>query len=188
MAALSDLERRLVETAVAGETLDLRAAAERGLRAGVVRDVLLGEHGPVDARGLQVRGAALLGTLIAAQRADLDGMQTRVRLRLRGCALPGLVLRGGSLPLLDLGGCTVGGLLADDAVVDGSVLLWRGFRCNGLVSFVGARIGGKLDLSGGGAGRRGRSRAGRRPDHARRRPAARRRGRHRRGAPSVRSS
>ena len=77
MAALSDLERRLVETAVAGETLDLRAAAERELRAGVVRDVLLGEHGPVDARGLQVRGAALLGTL------DLDGMQTRFG---SGCA------------------------------------------------------------------------------------------------------
>ncbi len=100
--------------------------------------------------GLQVRGAALVGTL------DLDGLQTRVRLRLRDCALPGLVLRGASLPLLDLGGCTVGGLLADDAVVDGSVLLWRGFTCHGLVSLVGARIGGKLDLSGavlaGGAG------------------------------------
>jgi hypothetical protein len=150
MAALTDLERRLTEAAVAGETLDLRAAAERELRAGVVRDVLLGEHGPVDARGLQVRGAALAGTL------DLDGMQTRVRLRLRDCTLPGLVLRGASLPLLDLGGCTVGGLLADDAVVDGSVLLWRGFTCTGLVSFVGARIGGKLDLSravlAGGAG------------------------------------
>jgi hypothetical protein len=73
---------------VAGETLDLRAAADRELRAGVVRDVLLDEHGPVDARGLQVRGAALVGTL------DLDGLQTRVRLRLRDCALPGLVLRG----------------------------------------------------------------------------------------------
>lgn len=142
MAALTDLERRLVETAVAGQTLDLRAAPERELRAGLVRDVLLGEHGPVDARGLQVRGAALVGPL------DLDGLQTRVRLRLRECTLPGLVLRGATLPLLDLGGCTVGGLLADDAAVDGSVLLWRGFSCQGLVSFVGARIGGKLDLSG----------------------------------------
>ena len=142
MAALTDLERRLVETAVAGQTLDLRAAPERELRAGLVRDVLLGGHGPVDARGLQVRGAALVGPL------DLDGLQTRVRLRLRECTLPGLVLRGATLPLLDLGGCTVGGLLADDAAVDGSVLLWRGFSCQGLVSFVGARIGGKLDLSG----------------------------------------
>jgi hypothetical protein len=83
-----------------------------------------------------------------------------------------------ALPLLDLGGCTVGGLLADDAVVDGSVLLWRGFSCQGWSSFVGARIGGKLDLSGRGAGRRRRRGAGRGPDHARRRPAARRRGRH----------
>ena len=77
MPVLTDLERLLVEAATAGETLDLRTAADRELRAGVVRDVLLGEHGPVDARGLQVRGAVLDG------RLDLDGMQTRVRLRLR---------------------------------------------------------------------------------------------------------
>jgi hypothetical protein len=141
MAALTDLERRLVEAATVGRALDLRGAEARTLRAGIVRDVLLGQHGPVDARGLQVRGAALDDTL------DLDGLQTQVRLRLRDCALPGLLLRGASLPLLDLGGCTVGGLLADDAVVGGSVLLWRGFSCGGLVSFVGARIGGKLDLS-----------------------------------------
>ena len=77
MPVLTDLERLLVEAATAGETLDLRTAADRELRAGVVRDVLLGEHGPVDARGLQVRSAVLDGTL------DLDGLQTRVRLRLR---------------------------------------------------------------------------------------------------------
>ena len=151
MAALSDLERRLVETAVAGETLDLRAAAERELRAGVVRDVLLGEHGPV--RRARAAGARRGAGRHARPRRPADpGPAPAARLRAarpRRCA-------GASLPLLDLGGCTVGGLLADDAVVDGSVLLWRGFSCHGLVSFVGARIGGKLDLSGavlaGGAG------------------------------------
>lgn len=141
MAALTGTERGLVEAAASGEQLDLRAAADAAVRAAVVRDVLLGVHGPVDARGLQLRGAALAGTL------DLDGLRTGVRVRLRGCQLGGLVLRGATLPLLDLGGCTVGGLLADDVVIDGSVLLWRGFTCAGLVSFVGARIGGKLDLS-----------------------------------------
>ena len=35
-------------------------AVATGLGGGLVRDVLLGEHGPVDARGLQVRGAAHL--------------------------------------------------------------------------------------------------------------------------------
>ncbi|HEV7656630.1 MAG TPA: hypothetical protein VGP36_18100 [Mycobacteriales bacterium] len=142
MVALSAVERRLVDAVTAGEQLDLRTAEEREIRAGLVRDVLLGAHGRVDARGLQLRGATLTGTL------DLDGLHTTARVRLRDCVLPtGAVLRGAALPMLDLGGCTVSGLLADDLVVDGSVLLWRGFTANGLVSFVGARIGGKLDLT-----------------------------------------
>jgi hypothetical protein len=142
VSELSAAERRLVAAVTAGEQLDLRPAADTTVRAGLLRDVLLGGHGPVDARGLQLRGAVLDGTL------DLDGLRTGVRLRLRGCRLPGVLLRGATLPLLDLGGCTVGGLLGDDAVIDGSVLLWRGFTCTGLVSLVGARIGGKLDLTG----------------------------------------
>jgi hypothetical protein len=138
---LSAVERRLVAAVGAGEQLDLRTAEEREIRAGVIRDLLLGTAGPVDPRGVQLRGATLAGPL------DLDGLRTRARLRLRDCVLSGVLLRGATLPMLDLGGCTVGGLLADDAVVDGSVLLWRGFSCTGLVSLVGARIGGKLDLS-----------------------------------------
>jgi hypothetical protein len=92
MAAPSDLERRLFEAAVAGETLDLRAGVERELRAGVVRDVLLGEHGPVDARGLQVRGAALASArrvLVAQQEylhRSLTGW-TRLQHRLFGLTL-----------------------------------------------------------------------------------------------------
>jgi hypothetical protein len=142
VSELSPGERRLIEAVAAGKQLDLRTADDRELRAGVVRDVLLGAAGPVDPRGVLLRGATLAGTL------DLDGLHTRARLRLRDCVLPnGAVLRGAALPMLDLGGCTVSGLLADDAVIDGSVLLWRGFTSNGLVSFVGARIDGKLDLT-----------------------------------------
>ena len=143
MPGLSDVEERLVAAAGTGAELDLRAAPDRGVRAEVLRDVVLGTAGPVDSRGVRLRGATVVGPL------DLDGVRTSARLRLRDCALPaGALLRGSALPMLDLGGCTVGGVLADDAAVDGSVLLWRGFASTGLVSFVGARIGGKLDLSG----------------------------------------
>jgi hypothetical protein len=140
--SLTDVERRLVTAVGAGEQLDLRGADDREIRASVVRDLLVGGHGPLDARGLQLRGAVLAGTL------DLDGLRSPARVRLRGCALPSVVLRGSVLPMLDLGGCTVGALLADDATIDGSVLLWRGFAADGMISFVGARVGGKLDLSG----------------------------------------
>ena len=93
MAALTDLERRLVETAVAGQTLDLRAAPERELRAGLVRDVLLGEHGPVDARGLQVRGAALVGPLDLGG-CTVGGPPTTPRWTARCCSGAGSAARG----------------------------------------------------------------------------------------------
>ena len=74
MAALSDLERRLVETAMAGETLALRAAAEREPRAGVVRDLLLGQHRPVHARGL--RSPATRAGCVAADGQDAGSDST----------------------------------------------------------------------------------------------------------------
>lgn len=140
----SEVEEQLVAAVGRGDELDLRGADEQVVRAAVLRELLVGPAGSVDARGLRLRGARVDGQL------DLDGLRTPVRLRLRACLLPdGIRLRGASLPLLDLGGCTVaGGLLADDGVVESSALLWRGFTASGLVSFVGTRIGGKLDLTG----------------------------------------
>ncbi len=144
MTELSPLEEALVAAVGSGELLNVTGRPERTIRAEVVRDVLLGRIGDrPDPRGLRLRGAVVLGTL------DLDGMRTAVRLRMRGCTFAdGVLLRGAALPMLDLGGSTVHGLLADDATVDGSVLLWRGFTGIGPISLVGAQVGGKLDLSG----------------------------------------
>lgn len=143
MAELSPVEQALVAAVGSGELLNLTGRSVREIRAEVVRDVLLGRiASEPDPRGLRLRGAVVVG------RLDLDGMRTAVRLRMRGCTFTGgLWLRGASLPLVDLGGSTLAGLLADDAVVDGSVLLWQSFTVTGLVSLVGARIGGKLDLA-----------------------------------------
>lgn len=140
---LSPVEEALVAAVGSGELLNVTGRPEREIRAEVVRDVLLGRVGErADPRGLRLRGAVVVGTL------DLDGMRTAVRLRMRGCRFDdGMLLRGASLPMLDLGGSTVAGLLADDAVVEGSALLWRDFTGLGPISLVGARIGGKLDLS-----------------------------------------
>ncbi|HEY6747740.1 MAG TPA: hypothetical protein VI357_18740 [Mycobacteriales bacterium] len=139
MRALTGVEELLRSAAQAGDELDLRGADVREVRAEVIRDLLLES---MDPRGLKLRGAVVLGTL------DLDGLRTQARLRLRDSRLPqGITMRGAALSLLDLGGCTMTGLLADDVTVEGTVLLRRGVAVTGLVSFAGARIGGKLDLA-----------------------------------------
>jgi hypothetical protein len=137
--ALTEVEEQLRSAARTGDELDLRGADVREVRAAVIRDLLLES---MDPRGLKLRGATVLGPL------DLDGLRTQSRLRLRDSRLPqGLTMRGATLSLLDLGGCTMTGLLADDVTVGGTVLLRRGLTVTGLVSFAGARIGGKLDLA-----------------------------------------
>jgi hypothetical protein len=142
VTGLSAVEQDLVDAVWRGETLD-RAGREAEVRAEVIRDVLLGRT-PTDPdpRGLRVRGVTVRG------RLDLDGLRSEVRVQLRECAFPdGIWLRGATLPVLDLGGSSTTALVADELVVAGSVLLWRGFAATGPVSLVGARIGGKLDLT-----------------------------------------
>lgn len=142
MAELSAVEHALVSAVGRGELLNLTARPDHEVRADVIRDVLIGRLGEPDPRGLRLRRVTVVG------RLDLDGLRTSVRIQMRGCAFPdGIWLRGATLPLLDLGESTVAGLRADDLLVDGSVLLWRRFTAIGPVSLVGARIGGKLDLS-----------------------------------------
>lgn len=137
---LTVLEHALRVAVEDGTELDLRGAAEREVRAEVLRDLL---RGPQDDRGLRLRGAVVTG------RLDLDGLRGSSRLRLKDCALPeGVWLRGAQLALLQLSGSTVGGLVADDLTVSGSVLLRRGFTATGSVGLAGARIDGKLDLTG----------------------------------------
>lgn len=139
MAQPTDVERRLIAAVADGGELDLRGEPDREVRADVVRDLLTS---PRDARGLRLRGATVRGSL------DLDGLRGSSRLRLRDCVLDKVLLRGAQLGMIQLSGCTVNGLLADDLVVEGSVLLRRGFTSAALVSLGGARIGGKLDLTG----------------------------------------
>ncbi|HST64482.1 MAG TPA: hypothetical protein VLM05_04775 [Mycobacteriales bacterium] len=138
MSGLSAVEARLVGAAGAGDELDLRGTEDREIRAAVLRDVLVG---PVDPRGLRLRGATVVG------RLDLDGLRIPCRVRLKDCVLAdGIWLRGGQLPMLQLSGSTVGRLLADDLVVDGSMLLRRVVG-TGLVGLAGARVSGRLDLT-----------------------------------------
>jgi hypothetical protein len=118
--------------------------ADREIRAEIVRNILLGRAGgPADPRGVRLRGARIVGPL------DLDGICTTIWFSLHDCDVAEPIrLRGGELPLLDLNGCRIAGLDAENMRVRTVVLLRDGFVSTGQVSLLGAQIGGKLDLHG----------------------------------------
>jgi hypothetical protein len=101
VADLTDPEQRLVAAARAGQPLDLAGGEpidaeemdgwgpERTVRAGVLRDLLLGRHGELDPRGVQLRGARIDGVL------DLDDVRTPTALRLTDCHAALIRLRRG---------------------------------------------------------------------------------------------
>ena len=163
MRELTRVEERLRAAAVGGDELDLRGQEDRTVRAEVVRDLLLG---PVDPRGLRLRGAVVAGTL------DLDGLRTPVRLRVRNSELQvtdtvdlsrGAELRGyGDRGAVRLVGARIGSLSLGEATLHnpagwalaahyldalGTVYLDRMTATGGL-RLSGSRIGGRLDCSG----------------------------------------
>lgn len=149
-------ERDLVAAAEQGELLrwtelspdELRMAGgeEHNVRASLIRDLLSGQHGDLDPRGLQLRGARITGQL------DLDGLRSSARLTLSDCWFEHTLLaRGAHFPQFDLSGSHLPALHADGIRVDGMMFLRDGFQVQandplGAVRVPGAKIGGSLDL------------------------------------------
>jgi hypothetical protein len=112
MAALTAVERALVEHVERGVALDLAETEtvdetamrswdeSRTVRASVVRDILRGRLAPdPDPHGVRLRGARIAG------RLDLEHITSTVALELRRCLLEqGVVARDADLPALDLSG------------------------------------------------------------------------------------
>ncbi|MCE6997299.1 hypothetical protein LZG04_21190 [Saccharothrix sp. S26] len=113
------------------------------IRAEVVRDLLLGRHGPLDPRGVRLAGVQITGPL------DLEDVDAEVGLKLVDCALPEVMnLTGAHLPRLTLDGSRLVGIAAHgveidkDCSLDGVVV-----RCSApepALTMVTARIGGML--------------------------------------------
>src|SRR4030088_2254885 len=130
---LTARERELVTATVAGEELVCSDLAvdqlaesddpEHGVRAEVIRDLLLGRHGnTLDPRGLQLTGARITGQL------DLTGLHSPIALALNRCWFEQVLLAGNAhLPSLYLTGSHVPALNADGLRVDGDVFLNDGF-------------------------------------------------------------
>jgi hypothetical protein len=157
---LTEPERRLCTAAAAGRVLDLRSretgdddpadgrrwGPQRTIRAGLLRQLLLGEH-PSAPRpiAVRVRGARIVGSL------NLGGQTLTCPLELYECYLGDpLDLAKAEAPAISLRGSHLRRRLSGRGLhLQRTVNLSRGFHCQGPVQLRGARIRGQLDLSGG---------------------------------------
>jgi hypothetical protein len=155
---LTAVERRLIEHARAGQWLDLAGAAEltgeqmagwgaeRTVRAEMVRDLLLGRHGGVDPRGVELCGARITGTL------DLNDVRTASPLRLTLCHVSTIQARRAHLAHLDLTDVHTTRVDAENLHLDHDLTLTRlhatGAGRDGVIRLTDAHIGGTLNLNG----------------------------------------
>ncbi|MFJ7214362.1 hypothetical protein [Amycolatopsis sp. NPDC098790] len=152
---LTDLEKRLVAHARRGEPLSCRPRnlaepphADRSphhIRAGVLRDLLLGRYGSLDPRGVRLHHALVTGPL------DLRNASSVVGLALDRCAITEpLDLTAADLRFLSLAGSRLSALYADGLRV--GALSLAGLRSEstnpaGALSLQGAVVTGHLDLA-----------------------------------------
>ena len=118
-------------------------AADRDIRADLIRwlcvDRIAREF--VDPMGIRAYGARIPGAI------DLSGVTVPFGLTLWHCSMDHASLHSTEIPLLDLQGTWLQSLFADAVTVKGAVYLRNGFRTEGQVRLLGARIGGDLDCS-----------------------------------------
>jgi hypothetical protein len=142
---LTDDESELVAAARDGRVLD--CSANTRIRAGLIRELLLGRHGDLDPRGVRLHGARVVGPLeleyvtspVGLELVDCD---VEERMSLSRAVLPRLQLTKSRLDGLHAPGVQVAGdVLLDEATVSGTGEL-------GAVRLRGAHVGGMLILSG----------------------------------------
>ncbi|SEG76550.1 hypothetical protein SAMN04489712_111177 [Thermomonospora echinospora] len=152
-----ECERRIVAAVLAGTPVDLRAGdpgqddpahgaawdATRTVRAELLVELLTAEPDDGRPRPVRIRGARITG------RLDLEACAIVRPLLLDGCHLEEPVrLDEATAPTIRLPGCHLPGLSAQQLHTTGNLELNDGFTAYGTVDLLGARIGGKLSLSG----------------------------------------
>jgi len=118
-------------------------AADRDIRADLIRWLCVDAIARtcVDPMGIRAYGARIPGAI------DLSGVTVPFGLTMRHCSMDHASLQSTEIPLLDLEGTWLQSLFADAVTVKGAVFLRNGFRTEGQVRLLGARIGGDLDCS-----------------------------------------
>ncbi len=130
---------------VLGETRPERQTADNIVRADFLRFLALGgdAQNPVHERGLLVQGGWVMGDV------DLFGARLGHNFVLANCGVDGdLFLTECRAQTISLSGTQVNRLKADRLETTGSLLLRSGFRAQGEVRLLGAKLGGDLDCTG----------------------------------------
>ncbi|MGW6936146.1 hypothetical protein ACWGE0_39235 [Lentzea sp. NPDC054927] len=142
---MTEFEKRLVTAAQRGELLVCPKSAP-AVRAELIRELLLGRHGELDPRGVQIEGARIKGVL------DLDNVTASVGLYLYDCTIDEPIdARDAHLRELVLSGGRCAGLQADGVHIERGLYLRGGLQVDGdkkvgLIRVVGGHIGGDLNL------------------------------------------
>jgi hypothetical protein len=142
---VTEFEKRLIGFAQRGEPLVCPKSAP-AVRAELIRELLLGQHGALDPRGVQIEGARIKGAVV------LDHVTAPVGLHLHDCVIDEPVeARYAHLPALTIRGGRCAGLQADGVRIDGDLIVDGGLRIDGadedgLIRLVGSHIGGDLSL------------------------------------------
>ncbi|MDU0295154.1 hypothetical protein, partial [Saccharothrix longispora] len=130
---------------------DLASSPDAGIRVRsfVIRDLLLGKHGTVEPRGVQIRGCQILGDPQGS--LNLNSIKFAAGLRLYHCWLNvAIEAHGARIPWLQFKWVHLPHLHADRVVVDGSVELNRTVTTRGsqwgMVRMVDSQVGGNLEL------------------------------------------
>ncbi|MGW4058881.1 hypothetical protein ACWEGE_11405 [Amycolatopsis sp. NPDC004747] len=153
---LTELEQRVVDTARRGEVarpaitmtvenLAVTDEPELQVRAGLLRELLLGLRGDLDPHGIQIVDVRIVG------RLDLDHVTAITGLGLDRCALPdGIHCQYARLSHLYLNGSLLACLHADGIRTDSNLFMSDATVAGafefGAIRLLGARIGGQLNL------------------------------------------
>ena len=157
---LTTAEEKLFRAVADGSLADYRAKkpedndlsnaknwpAERSLKSVRITWLCINKEasGLVMHKGIQIRGIRIDGEL------DLQSKEVAFPLVImEGAILDGIDLRHAEIRMLSLYGTHVGQIKADGLKVNGSVLLFKGFKAVGGVRLVGATIGGQLACENG---------------------------------------
>lgn len=143
LSDLNDLERRLVEAARTGASVQPQPGDDpkRVVRAELIAELLLGRRGEVALSGLSLSSARIVG------RLDLRGIHAVAGLRIRYCVFEHVLqMEQATLPFVTLSGNRLPGLSANGLRLVGDLrLLDERFYDD--VMLRGARIGGDLHLN-----------------------------------------
>jgi hypothetical protein len=169
-APLSDI---LLKTVVNGAVLDCSPATpslsldqvrelgqDKIIDAGIIRDILTGKivpagtrqsetsqasPPPLDPKGIRIRGAWIHGDL------DLDGVDSKIGLRLTACRLDAFTMQDASLRWLELDTCVLPAATADRAQI-GTLTIrgcWLTGKCpDGALRLANAHVASELRVSG----------------------------------------